>query len=146
MKKNSKFLVKNVIVVVFFIFQLNHTLYSKTEDSTSLNSNVDKIYTIAEVMPSFPGGSSELMKFLSQNILYPNIAREKYAEGKVIVNFYIDIDGSIKNPIIVKDLVGYGCAEEVLRIIDLMPKWIPGTQGGKPAKVYYTLPVTFKLK
>jgi len=104
------------------------------------------ILTRAEVMPSFPGGPAELMKYLSKNINYPSLARENGLEGKVIVNFYVDTDGAIKNPTIVKDPVGGGCAEEALRVIKAMPKWSPGLQNGMPAKVYYTLPVTFKLQ
>ena len=100
----------------------------------------------SEVMPSFPGGPAELMKYLFKNINYPSLARENGLEGKVIVNFYVDTDGSIKNPTIVKDPVGGGCAEEAIRVIKAMPKWAPGSNNGVPVKVYYTLPVSFKLQ
>jgi TonB family protein len=135
---------KKTILLSFFLFVFNaiNAQEITTENKTKKDST---IITRAEVMPSFPGGSSELMKFLSKNINYPVEARKIGAEGKVVVNFYVDTDGSIKNPIIVKDPVGYGCAEEVLRVISIMPKWAPGMQDGVPAKVYFTLPVTFKL-
>ena len=96
-------------------------------------------------MPNFPGGITELMGFLKKNILYPSLARENGLEGKVIVKFYVDTDGTVREPVVLKDGVGGGCADEAIRVIKKMPKWTPGTQRGKPVKVYYTLPVSFKL-
>ena len=104
-----------------------------------------EIFDRAEVMPNFPGGITELMGFLKKNILYPSLARENGLEGKVIVKFYVDTDGTVREPVVLKDGVGGGCADEAIRVIKKMPKWTPGTQRGKPVKVYYTLPVSFKL-
>lgn len=104
-----------------------------------------EIFDRAEVMPGYPGGQTELMKYLSKNINYPSIAKENGLEGKVIVKFFVDTDGSVKDPVVLKDGVGGGSAEEAVRVIKKMPKWTPGTQRGKPVRVYYTLPVTFKL-
>ncbi|HUM51599.1 MAG TPA: energy transducer TonB [Chitinophagales bacterium] len=103
------------------------------------------IFTKVDTMPKFPGGVPELMTFLFKNLNYPKVAREKNLEGKVITKFYIDIDGTVKNPIVVKDGVGGGCAEEAIRVIKKMPKWLPGIINGKKVKVYYTLPISFKL-
>lgn len=105
-----------------------------------------EIFDRAEVMPSYPGGVPELMKFLMKNIRYPSLARENGLEGKVIVKFYIDTDGTVKDPTVLKDGVGGGCGDEAIRVIKAMPKWTPGSQRGKAVKVYYTLPVTFKLQ
>lgn len=110
-----------------------------TQDTTS------EIFDRAEVMPYFPGGAIELMRFLSNNIHYPKLAQENNLEGKVIIKFTVDTDGSVTNPIVLKDAVGGGCAEEAIRVIQLMPKWKPGIQRGVPVKVFYTLPVSFKL-
>ena len=66
-------------------------------------------------------------------------------EGKVIVKFYVDIDGSLRNPIVLKDGVGGGADVETIRLIKAMPKWIPGMKNGKAVKVYYTIPVNFQL-
>ncbi len=104
-----------------------------------------EIFDRAEVMPSFPGGVVELMGFLRKNIMYPSLARENGLEGKVIVKFYVDTDGKVKDPVVLKDGVGGGCADEAIRVVKKMPPWTPGTQRGKPVKVYYTLPVSFKL-
>jgi periplasmic protein TonB len=105
-----------------------------------------EIFDRAEVMPSYPGGVPELMKFLQKNIRYPSLARENGLEGKVIVKFYIDTDGTVREPAVLKDGVGGGCGDEAIRVIKAMPKWTPGSQRGKAVKVYYTLPVTFKLQ
>ncbi|HNI31448.1 MAG TPA: energy transducer TonB, partial [Chitinophagales bacterium] len=105
-----------------------------------------EIFDRAEVMPTYPGGVPELMKFLMKNIRYPSLARENGLEGKVIVKFYIDTDGTVKDPTVLKDNVGGGCGDEAIRVVKAMPKWTPGSQRGKAVKVYYTLPVTFKLQ
>lgn len=104
-----------------------------------------EVFDRAEVMPTYPGGPVEMMKYLSKNIKYPSLARENNLEGKVIVKFYVDVDGSVRNPEILKDGVGGGCADEAMRVVKAMPKWTPGTQRGKKVKVFYVLPVTFKL-
>lgn len=99
----------------------------------------------AEVMPEFPGGTQALMSFLQRNIKYPPEANEKGLEGKVIVRFIIDVNGEVANANIIKDGVGGGCGNEALRVINMLPKWIPGKQDGKPVKVYFFLPVTFNI-
>ena len=105
-----------------------------------------EIFDRAEVMPAYPGGIAAMMKYLSSNIRYPPIANENGLEGKVIVKFYVDKDGTVRDPQVLKDGVGGGCGEEAIRVVKAMPKWTPGLQRGNPVKVYYTLPVTFKLQ
>jgi protein TonB len=105
-----------------------------------------EIFDRAEVMPGYPGGAIELMKFLNKNIKYPSLARENGLEGKVIVKFYVDTDGTVRDPQVLKDGAGGGCGDEAIRVVKSMPKWTPGSQRGKSVKVYYTLPVTFKLQ
>ena len=104
-----------------------------------------EIFDRAEVMPAYPGGPAAMLKYLANNIRYPSLARENGLEGKVTVKFTVDKDGSIKDPIVLKDGVGGGCADEAIRVIKTMPKWSPGLQRGNPVKVYYILPVSFKL-
>lgn len=103
------------------------------------------IYDKAEVMPEFPDKTDGLLSFLQKNIKYPKQAREKGLEGKVIVKYYIDFDGSVRNPFILKDGAGGGCGDEAIRVVKLMPKWKPGSENGKTVRVYYTLPITFSL-
>ena len=104
-----------------------------------------EIYEKTEVMPSYKDGVDELFNFISQNLKYPYLAKENKLEGKVIVKFYVDEFGKIRNPIIIRDGVGGGASEEALRIINEMPLWIPGMQNWKKVKVYYVLPIAFYL-
>jgi protein TonB len=101
----------------------------------------DKIFTSVEQMPTPP---FDIVKYLSQNIRYPAAAREEGIEGKVILQFVVDKDGSVTNIEIKRDLGG-GCGKEAERVVRSMPKWKPGKQNGQPVRVYYTLPVTFRL-
>ncbi len=100
-----------------------------------------------EVMPSFPGGVVALMGFMKDNINADNVTKTtNKVVGKVIVKFYIDIDGSVKDPVVLNNSTGViECEKEAIRIVLKMPKWNPGTQKGKPVKVYYTLPIGFSI-
>ena len=113
------------------------------EDPSNENDSLE-IFIEAEIMPEFVGGDIELSKFLSKNILYPKLAKENNIEGRVVVRFVVEKDGTISNTDILRKL-GFGCDEEVIRLIKSMPKWVPGKQNGKPVRVYYTLPIVFKL-
>ncbi|HOP49538.1 MAG TPA: energy transducer TonB [Ignavibacteriales bacterium] len=93
-------------------------------------------------MPSFPGGEEELYNFIANNIKYPELARKAGISGKVLIEFIVSEDGKIIEPKVVKG-IGYDCNEEAIRIIKLMPKWIPGKQDGKPIKVRLILPIIF---
>lgn len=122
---------------------INQSKYGNSDLDTKKN-NADQILEHADINPSFPGGSVNLMQFLSNNLNYPNEAKTKGVEGKVVVRFIVDANGNIKNPQIIKGL-GYGCDQEVIRVINSMPKWIAGKQDGIPVAVYYTLPIVFKF-
>lgn len=102
----------------------------------------EDVVTFAEQMPEFNG---ELFEYLAKNIKYPTEAKENKIEGKVLVEFIVEKDGSISNTKIVKK-AGYGFDEETLRVIKAMPNWKPGKQNGKPVRVSYTLPIRFSLK
>ena len=98
-----------------------------------------------EVMPQFPGGNAELMRYLSANIKYPTIAAENGIEGRVVLKFVVGKDGGISNIQVVRAL-DPSCDKEAVRVVKGMPKWIPGMQNGHPVAVYFTLPVLFKLQ
>jgi protein TonB len=122
---------------------------AKDNDSTKIvfiaDTTESEIYERADVYPKFPGGFGPLFDFLRKNLKYPDDAKQFKFEGKVIVKFYVDIDGSLRNPIVLKDGVGGGADVETIRLIKAMPKWIPGMKNGKAVKVYYTIPVNFQL-
>lgn len=103
------------------------------------------IFQVVEVMPEFPGGMAECLKYLGKNIKYPTIAQENGVQGRVIVQFVVNQDGSIVDPVVVRSVDPY-LDKEALRVIMTMPKWKPGMQRGKAVRVKYTVPVTFKLQ
>lgn len=105
----------------------------------------NKVHEHVEVMPQFPGGNVELMRYLGTNIKYPTIAAENGIQGRVVLKFVVSKDGSISNIQIVRSL-DPSSDKEAIRVIKGMPKWIPGMQNGHPVAVYFTLPVLFKLQ
>ena len=105
----------------------------------------NKVHDFVEQMPSFPGGMGALMSWLSQNIKYPVIAAENGVEGRVIVQFVVEKDGSITDVKIAKS-VDPSINKEATRVVSSMPHWIAGRQNGNPVRVKYTVPVTFKLQ
>ncbi len=105
----------------------------------------NKIFEVVEQKPSFPGGDGALMSWLSQNIKYPSIAAEIGVQGRVIVQFVVEKDGSITDVKIAKS-VDPSLDKEAARVIKSMPHWIAGRQNGSPVRVRFTVPVTFKLQ
>ena len=105
----------------------------------------EKAHDVVEIMPSFNGGMGALMQFLSSNIKYPEECEENGIQGRVICTFVVERDGSITDLKVTKPVHPL-LDKEALRVLSLMPKWIPGTQKGETVRVKYTLPVTFRLK
>lgn len=104
----------------------------------------EQIFQVVEERPQFPGGDAELMKYLQKNIKYPSICQEQGIQGRVIVQFVVNTDGSIVDAQVIKPVNPY-LDKEALRVISTMPKWIPGKQRGKAVRVRFTVPVTFRL-
>ncbi len=104
-----------------------------------------QIFTVVEEMPEFPGGMNELLKYLAKSIKYPVIAQENGIQGRVICAFVVNRDGSIVDAEVLRG-VDPSLDKEALRVIMSMPKWKPGKQRGKPVRVKYTVPVTFRLQ
>ena len=104
----------------------------------------DSIYNIVEQMPEFPGGVAEMMTYLSGNIKYPEEAKDKGISGRVFIGFVVEKDGSVNQVKVMKG-IGGGCDDEAVRVVKAMPKWKPGMQKGKPVRVSYMLPISFKL-
>lgn len=108
-------------------------------------ADVDEFIFIASQMPEFSGGISAMMSFLSKNINYPEIAKQAGISGIVFVGFIIEKNGSLSNIELLRS-IGGGCDEEALRVVKLMPNWIPGKQRGLPVRVKLNLPVKFTLR
>ena len=105
----------------------------------------NKVFDVVEQMPSFPGGMPALMQWLSQNIKYPVIAAENGVQGRVIVQFVVEKDGSVTDVHVAKS-VDPSLDKEATRVVKAMPKWNPGKQNGSAVRVKYTVPVMFKLQ
>ena len=105
----------------------------------------EEVFDMVEQAPQFPGGQAELMSWLVKNIRYPVIAQENGIQGRVICQFVVGSDGSVRDIKVLRSL-DPSCDKEAVRVIQSMPKWIPGRQNGKAVSVRYTLPVIFKLQ
>ena len=121
-----------------------------TIDIADVKANVtqeveDKVYTVIEQMPQFPGGESELLGYIGKNIHYPVIAQENGIQGKVIVRFVVTKTGAVDKVEVLRQL-DPACDKEAIRVVKSLPKFIPGKQNGVNVSVWYTLPITFKLE
>lgn len=110
-----------------------------------VKSEETKPYTMVEQMPQYPGGEKELLSYISSNLRYPTIAAENGIQGKVYIRFVVSATGEVKDVMVVRSLDPY-CDKEAIRVINSLPKWIPGRQNGRNVPVYYTVPITFKLQ
>lgn len=116
-------------------------------NATDIDNATDdeKIFTAVENIPQFPGGAAEMYKYLAANIRYPEAASRANVSGRVFLQFVVRSDGSISDIDVLKG-IGSGCDEEALRVVKAMPRWKPGSQGGKTVNVSYTLPINFQLE
>ena len=104
----------------------------------------EEIFMVVEEDPQFPGGIDSLYAFIQRNLRYPEKAFNDKIEGTVYVSFYVEKDGDISGITLLRD-IGGGCGDEVVRVVKMMPKWIPGKQRGIPVRTQFNLPVKFKL-
>lgn len=102
------------------------------------------VFSVVDENPEFPGGESALMKYLQEHVNYPTAARENGIQGRVIVSFIVNEDGSISD-VKVEKIVNPDLAKEAVRVIQSMPNWKPGRKDEKNVRVNYTVPVTFRL-
>lgn len=130
---------------------IEENIFPKLEESDRVTPPQDVkkdkervVYTVAEVMPEFPGGMAAMMKFLGDSINYPIEAKEKKIQGRVVITFVVREDGVVVDPEIVRG-VEDSLDKEALRVVSAMPKWVPGKQDGKAVNVKYTLPITFRI-
>ena len=110
----------------------------------SVEAKDSEAFDVVEKMPEFPGGMEAFMKFLQENVRYPEAASNAGIQGRVLINFIVEKDGTISNIHILQKVNDYLDAEAI-RVVGIMPKWIPGMQGGKTVRVKYTVPISFRL-
>ena len=105
----------------------------------------NKVFDVVEQMPSFPGGNSALMAYLNSNVKYPVVAQENGVQGRVVISFVVERDGSITDVQVVKS-VDPSLDREAARVVRSMPRWNPGKQNGQAVRVKYDVPVSFRLQ
>ncbi|MDR1698211.1 MAG: energy transducer TonB [Prevotellaceae bacterium] len=105
----------------------------------------EKVYDVAEVMPQYPGGVAAMKDFIRRNLRYPASARESSIQGRVIIEFIVEKDGSLSDFKIRRSLEK-DCDNEALRVVQMMPKWIPGKQNGQLVRVRILIPIVFRLE
>ena len=132
---------KFIIMALMALFGLTTVSAQKT---VVANKN-QQVFDVVEKMPEYPGGSAALFEYLNGNIKYPADAKKKKIEGRVLVTFVVNTDGSITDIEVVRKAFPSLDAEAV-RVISGMPKWIPGEQKGQKVRVKYTVPLNFRLK
>jgi len=135
---------------IAIIFQLPPVEFSKAkkkqmEDSLHQIPFEQRIFTKVQNMPEFSGGKEGFRKYFLDNLKYPEKAKEENINGNVLINFVIERDGSISNIKITRNLTPETDAE-ALRVMNNCPKWVAGTQNGKPARVAYSLLIPFPIK
>jgi|AntAceMinimDraft_11_1070367.scaffolds.fasta_scaffold71901_2 protein TonB len=125
----------------------NQEHYQTVQGVEELNlANVDgKIFITVENAPEFPGGVEKMYEYIGQNLVYPKTAQRDNIQGKIFVKFVVTKDGDIGQIETLKG-IGYGCEEEVARILANMPTWKPGEQDGEKVNVYFTMPIAFRLE
>ena len=100
---------------------------------------------VVEQMPMFPGGQKALMDYLAANVRYPDIMGDICAQGRVVVSFVVERDGSITEPKVVRS-IDPTLDKEALRVVNAMPKWIPGSQNGERVRTKYVIPISFRVQ
>ncbi|MDD5570171.1 MAG: energy transducer TonB [Bacteroidales bacterium] len=130
---------------ILFIFFLVICFAGKNFSQGKKPAVATPVYTVVEEMPAYIGGEEAMIKFLGENIKYPEKAKKKGIQGTVLISFIIDEEGNVTNAQIRKGIKKV-CDEEALRVVKLMPKWKPGKQSGKPVKVQFIMPVNFTLE
>ena len=132
-----------ILVSLMAICSLTTVLAQKTV--VSQKDQKEEPFNVVEDMPAFPGGMQALMAFLIENIQYPADAQKQKVDGRVLVNFVVEKDGSITEVKVLKP--GFPSLDaEAIRVVKAMPKWKPGYQNGQPVRVQYTVPINFSLK
>lgn len=119
-------------------------LMATTPENNPTEDKQERVFDVVEVMPQYPGGIPQMMKFISSNIKYPKDAIKKGMQGAVVVQFVVEPDGSVSNVHVVRSVFP-SLDTEAVRMVKAMPKWSPGMQNGKPVRVRFNVPIRFSL-
>lgn len=133
-----------------FIIDVEATVFTEVQEFAPIQMDVeeevedDVIFTVVEEQPTFPGGEEARVRFLGDNLRYPQMAREAGIQGTVFVTFVVERDGSVTDVRVLRG-IGGGCDEEAVRVVQAMPRWEPGRQRGQPVRVQFNMPIRFML-
>ncbi len=133
-----------ILYLVTCLFCLSSTGMKANGNDVATGNQDDPVLTEADEMPLFPGGEGEMLKFISRSIRYPVEAVKEKKQGRVVVSFIVEKDGSITHPT-VKRGIDKSLDEEAVRVIKEMPKWTPAKHNGEVVRLEYTLPVVFRI-
>ena len=115
-----------------------------TEDLKDQSVKEDETFNFVEQLPEFPGGPAAMTKFINDNMRYPEEAKLHKVAGTVVIQFVVTKEGKITNVTLTRG-IGYGCDEEAVRVVSIMPAWRPGKLNQKNIPVNFTLPIKFRL-
>ena len=142
------FVVSALILLVIVVAPVRANAQDKTEKTTQTRKDTatdDKVYEVCEQMPIFEGGDAALLKYLRENLKYPDKTKDRGVQGRLVIGFIVEKDGSLTDVKVLRP-VDIDLDAEVLRLVKGMPKWIPGRQNGKRVRVRYLLPIHICLQ
>ena len=142
------FVVSALILLVIVIAPARANAQDKKEKTTQTHKDTttgDKVYEVCEQMPIFEGGDAALLKYLTDSVKYPELAKKHGVQGRVVIGFIVEKDGSLTDVKVLRH-VDIALDAEALRVVKGMPKWIPGCQDEQLVRVRYNVPVSFRLK
>ena len=131
---------KIILLLATLFFFCGTTVFAQ-----KANEDTSQVYKVVEQMPSFTGGENALMQFLANNVKYPTVAAENGVQGRVLVNFIVERDGSLSN-VKIERSVDPALDKEAVRVVKAMPKWQPGKQKGSTIRVKFKVPITFRMQ
>ena len=142
------FVVSALILLVIVIAPVRANAQDKKGKTTQTRKDTatdDKVYEVCEQMPIFEGGDAALLKYLRENLKYPDNTKDRGVQGRLVIGFIVEKDGSLTDVKVLRP-VDIDLDAEVLRLVKGMPKWIPGCQDEQLVRVRYNVPVSFRLK
>lgn len=142
------FVISALVLLVIVIAPARANAQDKREKTTQTRKDTatdDKVYEVCEQMPIFEGGDAALLKYLRENLKYPDKTKDRGVQGRMVVGFIVEKDGSLTNVKVLR-AVDIALDAEVLRVIKGMPKWIPGRHNGQRVRVRYLLPIHICLQ
>ena len=142
------FAISTLVLLVVAVAPVRASAQDKKEKTTQTHKDTttdDKVYEVCEQMPIYEGGDAALLKYLTDSVKYPESAKKRGVQGRVVIGFIVEKDGALTDVKVLRH-VDIALDAEALRVVKGMPKWIPGCQDEQLVRVRYNVPVSFRLK